>query len=110
MPSRNAPPSAPALTSAEWQQVRTALRAVSDCGCGDPAPQGSVRARLSHFAARVTGRDAALAAPVPAHLRPLRDFLCESERMGAPARRHFPALARQGYSEAQLAAMALIGA
>jgi hypothetical protein len=40
----------------------------------------------------------------------VREFLCESGRTRAIAERHVPALAAQGYSRAQIEALALLGA
>lgn len=44
------------------------------------------------------------------HLHDVREFLCESGRTRAIAERHVPTLAAQGYSRAQIEALALLGA
>ena len=35
----------PELSPAEWRDVKAALIAVADCGCGDPAPAGPISGR-----------------------------------------------------------------
>ena len=99
----------PQLSSGEWQDVKAALIAVADCGCGDPAPAGPLRSRLSQML------DAVVGAPktprtVPADLLPLRDFLCETGRTRQLAERHMPALYARGFSRQQIDALALLGA
>jgi hypothetical protein len=77
----------PRLSPAEWQDVQAALTAVADCGCST--------------------RRTAMVSP---KMRPLRDFLCESGRARRISEPHVPALAAQGFSRAQIEAMALLGA
>lgn len=109
---------APRLSPAEWQDVKAALNAVADCPCGQPPLAGSLRDRVGRAAGAIAGAITGhVAGPrprtvdtIPAHLRPVRDFLCESHRTRAVARQHIPALAAQGYSPAQIEAMALLGA
>ncbi|WP_223806650.1 hypothetical protein [Novosphingobium sp. LASN5T] len=105
----------PRLSPAEWQDVKAALNAVADCPCGQPPLAGSLRDRVGRAVGAITGhvvkpRPRAAADTIPAHLRPVRDFLCESHRTRALAHQHIPALAAQGYSPAQIEAMALLGA
>ena len=104
------PIATPHLSTAEWRDVRTALAAVADCGCGAPAASGSLRSRVAHAVDALVGPRKAAAAPLPDHLRPVRDFLCETGRTRRIAEQHVPALAAQGFSRAQIDALALLGA
>ncbi|WP_257557843.1 hypothetical protein [Sphingobium sp. CFD-2] len=99
----------PELSPAEWHDVKAALIAVADCGCGDPAPVGPLRARLSHALNAIIGAPRAARTP-PADLLPLRDFLCETGRTRQIAERHMPALYERGFSRRQIDALALLGA
>jgi hypothetical protein len=95
----------PSLSQSEWRDVQSAVQAAADCGCAQAAGD-TMRLRL---VAAVTGRRKQPAL-VPEHLRPMRDFLCASERLRRPAMQYAPALADQGYSPAQIAAIGLISA
>lgn len=77
----------PRLSPAEWQDVQAALTAVADCGCSSRRQDGPTE-----------------------RYRPVRDFLCESGRTRRLAERHIPALTAQGFTRAQIEAMALLGA
>ena len=70
----------PRLSPAEWQDVRSTLTAVADCGCGEPEAAGSLRSRISHAVDALIGAKRAAPAPLLAHLHPVRDFLCETGR------------------------------
>ncbi|MDO7836805.1 hypothetical protein Q4610_17290 [Sphingobium sp. HBC34] len=100
----------PQLNPAEWQDVRATLNAVADCGCAEPAVAGSLRSRLGHAIGALIGPKKAASAPLPVHLRPVRDFLCETGRTRRLAERHVPSLSAQGFSRAQIEALALLGA
>ncbi len=95
----------PSLSQSEWRDVKSAVQAAADCGCAEAAG-ASMRTRL---VAAVTGRRKQQA-PVPEHVRPMRDFLCASERLRRPAMQYAPALAAQGYTSAQIEAIGLISA
>ena len=97
--------SLPSLSQSEWRGVQSAVQAAADCGC-DQAAADTVRSRL---VAAVTGRRKQRA-HVPEHLRPMRDFLCASERLRRPAMQFAPALAAQGYTSAQIEAIGFISA
>ena len=45
----------PRLSPAEWRDVQAALSAVADCGCGQPAAAGSLRARIAHAVDALVG-------------------------------------------------------
>jgi hypothetical protein len=100
----------PRLSAAEWRDVQATLNAVADCGCGDRPAPGRVRARIGHALDALLGPKKVPAATLSPHLRPVRDFLCETGRARRMAERHVPALAAQGFSRAQIEAMALLGA
>ena len=98
--------STPRLSQSEWREVQGAVRAASDCGCDNPAERSTLRKRIVTAVAR-RKKPPTL---VPEHLRPLRDFLCESERLRSPAMQFAPALAGQGFTAAQIEAFGLISA
>jgi hypothetical protein len=100
----------PQLSPAEWQDVQATLSAVADCGCGEPAAAGSLRSRIGHAVDALIGPKKTLPTPLPARLHPVRDFLCETGRTRQLAERHIPTLAAQGFSRAQIEALALLGA
>ncbi|KQN04242.1 hypothetical protein ASE85_20825 [Sphingobium sp. Leaf26] len=100
----------PRLNAAEWQHVQATLSAVADCGCGEPTAAGSLRSRIGHAVDVLVGPKKAAPAPLPARLHPVRDFLCETGRTRQLAERHVPTLAAQGFSRAQIEALALLGA
>jgi hypothetical protein len=99
----------PALTPTEWREVKQALNGIAGCGCAPPPRSGSVRARIGKAIGALTGQ-----APVPVTLPPrldaVRRFACESGRLGRVAQAHVPTLAAQGFSPAQIDAIALLGA
>lgn len=98
----------PQLSAHEWHEVQQALRTMArhDGPCSERP--GPLRRGLSKVGNLVPGLRARPLAPVPAELLPLRDFLCETERHGAHVAEKAHALQAQGYSTAQIAAMALI--
>ncbi len=100
----------PRLSPAEWQDVRATLTAMADCGCTPPPPAGSLRARLARAADALIGGKAAVRSELPARLHVVRDFLCESGRSRRIADHYLDALTAQGFSRAQIDALALLGA
>jgi hypothetical protein len=92
------------LSQSEWRDVQGAVQAASDCGCDTLGERSTISIRL---VTAVTGRRKPQAL-VPEHLRPLREFLCESERLRRPAMQFAPALAAQGFTSAQIDAISLI--
>lgn len=100
----------PRLSPAEWQDVKATLDAVADCGCGEAVAPGPVRARIGHALDAILGPKKAGPVLLAPHLHDVREFLCESGRTRRIAERHIPTLAAQGYSRAQIEAMALLGA
>lgn len=100
----------PRLSPVEWQDVQAALNAVADCGCTEPAQSGSLRSRIAHAIDAMIGRKKDAPTVLPVHLRPVRDFLCETGRTRRLAEHHIPTLAAQGFSRAQIDALALLGA
>lgn len=100
---------APHLTHAEWQDVRSALVAVADCGCGETRGPTSLWSRVGRSAGFVVRR-AETGPALPPDLASIRDFLCETGRSHSLAERHIPALSAQGFSRAQIEALALLDA
>lgn len=100
----------PRLNPAEWQDVRSALSAVADCGCANTVSTGSLRSRIGHMVDALIGSPVKPPVSLSAELRPVRDFLCETGRTHRIAERHIPALTAQGFSRAQIDALALLGA
>ncbi|WP_336974036.1 hypothetical protein [Sphingobium aromaticiconvertens] len=99
----------PALTTAEWQEVRQALNDISTCGCTDAPRSGSIRDRIGKAIDAVTGHER-VPVTLPSRLDAVRRFTCESGRLGRVAQNHVPTLAAQGFSRAQIDAIALLGA
>ncbi len=100
----------PRLSPAEWQDVRTTLAAVADCGCGPSIEASASRSRFARTINRLIGAPKNRKTPLPAHLAPVRDFICETGRTRRVAETHIPTLAAQGFSRAQIDALALLGA
>ena len=99
----------PALTTAEWQEVKQTLNDISACGCGDAPRSGSIRDRIGKAIDALTGQER-IPVILPSRLEAVRRFTCESGRLGRVAQNHVPTLAAQGFSRAQIDAIALLGA
>lgn len=103
----------PALTAMEWQDVKQTLNGIADCGCGGPLRRAQPQGRIGRA---IGGAIDALIGPAPAvpalppRLDAVRRFACDSARMGRVAQQHLPTLAAQGFSRAQIDAIALLGA
>ncbi len=98
----------PALSTGEWRAVQNALRAVHGSSCNGGEHPGPLQRGLARI-----GRIMPVLRPRPTHAvapehEPLRDFLCESARHGPAVDDLAQALKRQGYSQAQIAALTLI--
>ena len=104
----------PRLTAAEWDRVKSALNAVSDCGCGAPSAKApSVKAASRSVLGRAVNRligEGKPAPVLPPQLEAVRTFLCETGRSHSLAEQHVPTLSAQGFTRAQIEAMALLGA
>ncbi|MDX3899917.1 MAG: hypothetical protein QHC40_05330 [Sphingobium sp.] len=99
----------PALTPAEWREVKQTLSGIADCGCAGQSRAAAPRGRIGKAIDALIGPSTA-AAPLPPRLDAVRRFTCDSARMGRVAQEHLPALAAQGFSRAQIDAIALLGA
>ncbi|WP_336963001.1 hypothetical protein [Sphingobium aquiterrae] len=99
----------PRLTDAEWDRVKSTLSAVSDCGCGTPSAKASRPSILGRAVNRLIG-EARPRPALPPQLEAVRTFLCESGRSHSLAEQHIPTLSAQGFTRAQIEAMALLGA
>lgn len=100
--------STPELSAAEWSSVKATLSAVVGHGYGKPPSQGSVRRRVGRIVDALIGADSRLQ-ELPAQFHAVRDFLSESSRTRRLAEDHIPTLSAQGYSRAQIEALALLG-
>lgn len=100
----------PALTPAEWREVKQTLSGIADCGCPGPSRDSASRGRIGKVIDALIGSPTAATAPLPPRLDAVRRFTCDSARMGRVAQEHLPALAAQGFSRAQIDAIALLGA
>ncbi|MEC3908999.1 hypothetical protein U5A82_00460 [Sphingobium sp. CR2-8] len=101
---------APHLSPAEWRDVKATLNAVAGCGCGKASVARTFKMRFGHLLRPSMGPPKAAATSLSAPLRPVRDFLCETGRTRRLAERHIPTLTAQGFSRAQIEALALLGA
>jgi len=113
MPHRNAPhhalpPTMPDLTAGEWRDVQRALRAVQDSACPNGEHPGPWHRGLARIGRMVPGLRARPSRDVAPELAPLRDYLCESARHGPAVDELAERLERQGFSPAQIAALAFI--
>lgn len=99
----------PTLTPTEWQEVKQTLNDISACGCADAPRSGSIRDRIGKAIDAVTGHER-VPVTLPSRLDAVRRFTCESGRLGRIAQSHVPTLAAQGFSRAQIDAIALLGA
>lgn len=97
----------PRLSTTEWKSVSAALKDAASCGCGETDRPGSVGGIIGKAYARLTGH----ARPRPM-LTPrqaaLRGFVCTTQRTRRLAEDHIPDLIAQGFSRAQIEAIALL--
>ena len=93
------------LSQVEWQAVSAALRRASDRGRVPAAKAGPVR----RIYRAVTGRKGATP-PADPKLEAVRAFVCETSRQRRIAQRHVPALLEHGFTNPQVAALALLSA
>jgi hypothetical protein len=95
----------PALDKTEWNAVAVVLEEVASCGCGagtDGVPAG-LMGRIVR--AMIGGGPAALEDP---RLEAVRRFVCATHRRRTPAFELAEDLATQGFSRAQIDAIALL--
>lgn len=96
----------PALDPIEWDAVALALQEVASCGCvagTDGVPVGL----MGRIVRAVIGAGAPDALEDP-RLEAVRRFVCTTHRRRAPALELVEDLAVQGFSRAQIEAMALL--
>jgi hypothetical protein len=98
----------PSLTTGEWRDVQSALRAVQSSPCPHGAQPGPLHRSLARIGRFVPGLRARPVDQVSPELQPLRDFLCESARHGPRLNQLAERLEHQGYSPAQIAALTFI--
>lgn len=102
-------PNQPELSAAEWMVVSLAFKDAADCGCAIPPEPGSVRDRIGRLRRALFGgeRTKTLA---DARLEALRRFVCTTRVTRRPAEQYAGDLATQGFSRAQIDALALLSA
>lgn len=96
----------PRLSRIEWQAVAVGLKDAARCGCGRPPAPRSLGRRLSRL---LTGIEAPTPLADP-RLEAVRNFVCATQRQRRPAEEYAPALLEQGFSRAQIEALALLSA
>ncbi len=96
--------SQPMLSRSEWKAVAIAFNDAADRGCALPGEKSGV---LGRVLGAVTGIKplAPLADP---RLEAIRGFVCDTRRHRRPADRYVPVLEAQGFSHAQVEALALL--
>jgi hypothetical protein len=97
------------LSRTEWMAVSVALRDAADCGCALPPEPGSLRDRAGRIGRALLGRQPRTALADP-RLEALRQFVCETRSRRRPALEHAGALAEQGFTRAQITALAMLSA
>ncbi|MDO6413283.1 hypothetical protein Q4F19_02710 [Sphingomonas sp. BIUV-7] len=93
----------PQLSRSEWQAVSIAFKDVAQCGCTSNREPGKLR----KFYGVLTGNRA----PRPLadqRLEAIRSFVCSTRRSRKPAEALVPSLRDQGFSPAQVDALALL--
>jgi hypothetical protein len=95
--------SQPQLSRSEWQAVSIALKDAANCGCASskaPGPLGRIyRALTGNQPSRPLA---------DARLEAIRSFVCTTRRSRKPAQDLAPVLRDQGFSPAQVDALALL--
>lgn len=99
----------PKLSRIEWQAVSIGLQDATQCGCGDLPKPGSLRSGLSRLTRMLTGIEGPRPFADP-RLEAVRNFVCATQRHRRPADEFAPALLDQGFSRAQIDALALLSA
>ena len=97
----------PKLTNLEWSTVAIALNDANRCGCAPAVDSNSPSfpRRVAHAVFGRSQRPNALADP---RLEAIRKFVCTTNRYRKPAAELAPSLAAQGFSQAQIDAIALL--
>ncbi|QJU59642.1 hypothetical protein HL653_19475 [Sphingomonas sp. AP4-R1] len=93
----------PTLSRSEWQAVSIAFNDAARCGCVATREPGALR----KIYARLTGHHG----PRPLaneRLEAIRSFVCSTRRSRKPAEALVPVLHDQGFSPAQVDALALL--
>ena len=93
----------PKLSRIEWQAVSIGLQDAAKCGCRD-LPRG-----ISRLSRMLTGVEGPRPFADP-RLEAVRNFVCATRRHRRRADEHAPALLEQGFSRAQIEALALLSA
>jgi hypothetical protein len=102
-------PTEPDLSPTEWMAVSVALRDAADCGCALPPEPGSLRDWADRIGRALVGRQPRTSLADP-RLEALRRFMCETRIRRRPAEELAGALAEQGFSRAQISALAMLSA
>lgn len=97
---------APTLNHLEWQAVSAALEDAAQCGCREVPEPGSLKGRLL----RLFPGMASARLPEDRRFAAIRNFVCATHRQRRRADEYVPELLEQGFSRAQIEALALLSA
>ena len=95
--------SQPTLSRSEWQAVSIAFKDAATCGCASTREPG----RLRRIYGALTGNRPARPL-ADQRLEAIRSFVCTTRRSRRPADALVPVLRDQGFSPAQVDALALL--
>lgn len=95
----------PDLSRDEWRAVSIALNDAAERGCAAPETPGLLRRLYVAFSGNEPRPPLA-----DARLEAIRRFVCATRRARKPAERLVPALRAQGFTPAQVDALALLAA
>ena len=103
-----------AMTIASYGTVALLVAAGSGSRAGGETPKQyrmiGGKAVIAHAVDALVGPNRQAQVALPDRFVPVRDFLCATGRTGRIAPAHAATLAAQGYSPAQIDALALLGA
>lgn len=93
----------PSLSRSEWQAVSIAFNDAANCGCVATREPGRLQKLYSALTGNVPPRPLA-----DERLEAIRSFVCSTRRSRKPAEALVPVLRDQGFSPAQVDALALL--
>jgi hypothetical protein len=93
----------PTLSRSEWQAVSIAFKDAAHCGCSSAREPGTLRKIYSALTGNKPPRPLA-----DDRLEAIRSFVCTTRRSRKPAEDLVPVLRNQGFSPAQVDALALL--
>ncbi|PZU07500.1 hypothetical protein [Sphingomonas sp.] len=95
--------SQPSLSRSEWQAVSIAFNDAAQCGCASAREPGPLRRLYGALTGNRPPRPLA-----DQRLEAIRSFVCTTRRSRKPAEDLVPTLRGQGFSPAQVDALALL--